>query len=242
MLARPLQFVLLGCLLATGVAPAYAQAGIYTCIDAKGRRLTSDRPIIDCLDREQKELNSNGTVRRLVGPSLSVTERAALEERERKVAEDRQRQAEEKRAQKALMLRYPTQAAHEVEREKALKLVQEVVATGQRRIVELQEQRKKLDVEAEFYKTPAQYPHKLKRQIEENEQQLAGQLRFMASQDEEKARINKRFDEELARLKILWAQAASATAGAPPAAPPAAGAAPAATTASGAAPAVRRKP
>ncbi|HET7868163.1 MAG TPA: DUF4124 domain-containing protein, partial [Burkholderiaceae bacterium] len=40
--------------------PAAAQAagsagsGIYSCTDARGRRLTSDRPIIECLDREQR--------------------------------------------------------------------------------------------------------------------------------------------------------------------------------------------
>ena len=44
---------------------AWAQAGIYTCVDAKGRRLTSDRPIVECLDREQKELTPNGNVKRI---------------------------------------------------------------------------------------------------------------------------------------------------------------------------------
>ena len=37
--------------------------GIYTCVDAKGRRLTSDRPIMECIDREQNELSAGGTVR-----------------------------------------------------------------------------------------------------------------------------------------------------------------------------------
>ncbi len=47
----------------TPVARAQNSAGIYTCIDAKGRRLTSDRPIPECLDRAQDLRNKDGSVR-----------------------------------------------------------------------------------------------------------------------------------------------------------------------------------
>ena len=65
-------------------APALWAQGIYTCTDARGRKITSDRPIIDCIDREQKELNPSGTVRRKLGPSLTVQESAVEEEKQRK--------------------------------------------------------------------------------------------------------------------------------------------------------------
>lgn len=214
------------CLLPATWAEAWAQqrkeqpATIYTCVDAKGRRLTSDRPIPECLDREQRELSPGGTVRRTIGPSLTATERAALEERERRAAEERQRQADEKRAQKALLARYPNQAAHDAERANALKTAQDTMAAGERRIAELLAERKKLDLEIEFYKSPAQWPPKLRRLVEENEQQTAAQRRFLAAQGEEKNRINARFDEELARLKLLWAQLpATASAANAPAGP-----------------------
>ena len=63
---------------------AWAQAqpvpgGVYTCIDAKGRKLTADRPIVECIDREQKVLNPSGTVRAKVGPSLTAQEKLELE-------------------------------------------------------------------------------------------------------------------------------------------------------------------
>jgi hypothetical protein len=48
-------------------------------------------------------------------------------------------------------------------------------------------------------------PAKLKRQIEENEQSVAAQRRFLANQEEERKRVNARFDDELATLKKLWA-------------------------------------
>jgi hypothetical protein len=87
-----------------------------------------------------------------------------------------------------------------------------VIVTGQKRIEELNEQRKLLAVETEFYKDPGQWPSMLKRQFDENAQQLAAQQRFIASQEEEKARINARYDEELARLRTLWAQRSAAAA------------------------------
>ncbi|MEJ8836922.1 DUF4124 domain-containing protein [Ramlibacter sp. AN1133] len=214
---RPFR-LFLGALAAAGaLAPAWSQpsapaGSIFTCIDARGQRLTSDRPIVECLDREQKELKKDGTVRRTLGPSLTAQERAAYEERERKLAEERQRQTDERRAQKALLTRYPNQAAHDAERAKALRAAQDVIAAGQRRVADLEEQRRKLVQETEFFKEPSKWPAKLKRQIEENEQQIAAQQRFVENQEEEKRRIDAQFDEELARLKVLWAQLAPPTA------------------------------
>lgn len=204
-------------LLALGLAvPARAQqpagaAGIYTCVNAKGQRITSDRQIMECLDREQKELNSNGTVRRTIGPSMTAQERAAFEERERRLAEERQRQVDERRANKALLTRYPNQPAHDAERAKAMRAAQDVIAAGGLRVAELQEQRRQLEQETEFYKDPAKWPAKLKRQLDENDEQMAAQRRFVDAQEEEKKRIAARFDEELARLKALWAPLAPPT-------------------------------
>lgn len=114
----------LGGLLAACAAGASAQA-IYTCVDASGRRITSDRPIDTCMDREQKELNPSGRVRRTIGPSLTAAERAAQEEQERKAAAEKERQAEQARIRKSLLARYPTPASHDAERAKALRSVQD---------------------------------------------------------------------------------------------------------------------
>lgn len=204
---RSLLPLLLGTLLTAAAATAWSQgARIYTCVDAKGRKLTSDRPILECIDREQKELSGSGTVRRTLPPTPTAQEKALIEERERKAAEEKQRLTDERRAARALLSRYPNRAAHDAERVKALRAQQDVIVTGQKRVEELNEQRKLLTAETEFYKDPGQWPSMLKRQFDENAQQLAAQQRFMASQEEEKARINARYDEELVRLRPLWTQ------------------------------------
>ena len=200
-----------GVLLATlGADWARAQApgtsgGIYTCVDRNGRRLTADRPIAECLDREQRELGPSGIVRRQIGPSLTEQERAAQEAQRRKEAEARARELEERRRERALTARYPDKAAHDVERAAAIQLVDDVTATAEKRLVELTQQRKAFDVEMEFYKKdPNKAPMTLRRKIAENEESIAEQQRFIAGQDQEKRRVHQRFDVELAQLRKLW--------------------------------------
>ena len=192
-----------------GCDAAWAQtspaASIYTCVDRNGRRLTADRPIPECLDREQRELSPSGITRRQIGPSLTEHERAAQEVQRRKEVEARNREMEERRRERVLTSRYPDKATHDVERFAALQLVDDVTATAEKRIAELKEQRKAMDVEMEFYKRdPAKAPMSLRRKIAENEDGIAEQMRFIAGQDQEKRRVNQRFDLELAQLRKLW--------------------------------------
>lgn len=189
---------------------------IYVCTDSKGRRITSDRPIGECLDREQKVLGNSGTVKRVVGPSLTAHEAVAQEEAQKREAEEQARQAEERRRDRALLTRYPNQATHDRERTEALAQVDEVIRASNTHLQELAQQRADLDREMEFYKKdPSKAPGRLKRRFQENTQNTAAQQRFLMTQDEEKKRINQRFDEELAKLKPRWAQQAAAAASAP---------------------------
>lgn len=196
---------------ALSVAPTAHAAGIYSCVDAKGRRLTSDRPIPECIDREQTELSPSGRVVRKIGPSLTADERAAEEDKAKRALEERTRLAEEKRRDRALLARYPDRATHDKERSAALASVDEVIRTANKRTEELKSDRKKIDAELEFYKgDAAKVPPQVKRRIEENEQLVAAQKRFIANKEDEKKRIGARYDEELGRLKPLWAQHAAA--------------------------------
>ena len=194
-------------LLAGLCGAVFAQtASIYSCVDRLGRKITSDRPIPECIDREQRELGPSGTVRRIVGPSLTDHERAALEVQRRKEQEERNRVQEERRRDRVLLARYPDKATHDAERAAALALVDEVRDTASKHIAELRQQRKALDVEMEFYrKNPAKAPMNLRRQLAENDEGVLEQQRFLAAQEQEKRRVNQRFDMELAQLQRLWA-------------------------------------
>ena len=180
-------------------------AGVYTCVDAKGRKLTADRPIPECSDREQQVLNPSGTVKTKVGPTLTALERSALEQKVKKEEEEQGRLGDEKRRERALLIRYPNKGVHDQERAEALSQIAAVVKAASTRMDELGRQRVSIDAEMEFYKKdPNKAPAYLRRQLEENTQSHAVQQRFIAEQESEAKRVNARFDDELARLRQLW--------------------------------------
>lgn len=192
-----------------GLASLGGYAGaqdIYTCVDAKGRTITADRPIIDCLDRSQRELTRSGLVKRQLGPTLTAHEQILQDEKDKLAAEQRAREVEEKRRDRALLLRYPTRAVHDQERSAALSQIDEVIKASSKRSGELASQRKAIADELEFYvKNPSRAPASLQLRLQDNEANLLVQQKFVKDQEQEKKRVNLRFDEELIKLKQLWA-------------------------------------
>ena len=209
--------VFTGLLLASlaGVTSTQAQQtaqGIYTCTDARGRKLTSDRPIPECSDREQQLLNPSGTLKAKVGPTLTSQERANLETKVKAEQEELARLNEEKRRDRAQLVRYPTRAMHDKERAEALAQVGVVRQAATTRADELLRQRVDINKEMEFYKKdPGKAPPSLRRQVDEVTRSLAVQGRFIADQDGELKRVNVRFDEELVRLQLLWSRLSPTT-------------------------------
>ncbi len=184
-------------------APA---AGIYTCVDAQGRKLTSDRPIADCVNREQRVLNRDGSVQRVVPPTLTAEERAEREAAQRKADLARAAQADAVRRDRNMMARFPDEATHHKAREAALDTVRLAIKATELRVKELAAERKPLLDEAEFY-AGRQIPARLKQQLDTNDAGVAAQRQAAANQELELARINRLYDTELDRLRRLWAGA-----------------------------------
>ncbi|MBK0391057.1 DUF4124 domain-containing protein [Ramlibacter algicola] len=197
---------------AFAAGPAFAQAArssspsIYVCVDAKGRRITSDRPIMECLDREQKQYGSGGTVQGTLPPSMTADERAAAEEKARRDTEDRQRVAETRRRDRLLVNRYPDEASHERERAASLQRLDDAIASGERRLLDLQRQREDLLAQQQASATDVIKAQRIKRALSQNEESDGASRRLLEAQRDERQRIATRFDEERERLKVLWAQ------------------------------------
>lgn len=186
-------------------APA-GSGTIYACTDAKGRRITADRPIADCVDRDQRVLGATGVELRRVGPTPTDQERATQEAKNRQQEAEQQRQREERSRERAMLLRYPNQAAHDAARAQAIAQVTSQMELGQQRQAELRERRKKIDTEMEFYQqNPKKAPANLRRQLSENNELQLEQQRFLQQQEQEQQRIHQRFDAELVQLRKLWA-------------------------------------
>jgi len=192
-------------ILAMGEALAQGQ-GIYTCVDKVGRKFTADRPIVECMDREQKILNPSGSVKAVMPPPKSEKELEAIAIQKRNATEIQAQQEEEKRRDRALISRYPNKAAHDKTRLEALKEVSAVREMAVNRVKELMAKRDKIAEELEFYKkSPETVPANLRRRVEENTRDTEAQRQFIIRQDQELVRVNARFDEELTRLRPQWA-------------------------------------
>ena len=206
----------------TSVAEAQS---IYTCVDEKGRTITSDRLIAECADRKQRELSSSGTVKREIGPNPTVQERVNQEKKSQLEQDFQARDLAIKRLNQALLLRYPSRLVHDQQRAAALVPVNEIITAGSvYRNIELAEQRKMIVSELERYaKDPAKTPAALKNRMAENQSNVEARARFSANQAQEKIRVDLRFDEELVRLNPLWAtviQPLSGAASTPQRSPP----------------------
>ena len=185
-------------------APATPPAGIYTCIDDKGRRITSDRPIPECTHRDQQVLNRDGSVRMVVPRTLTAEERTERDARERAATEARAAQTDAVRRDRNLMARYPNEAAHNRAREAALDTVRLAIRASEARLKQLASEGKPLRDEAEFYQGKP-LPAKLKAAIDANEVAIEAQRSASANQASELSRINQLYDAELERLRQLWA-------------------------------------
>jgi hypothetical protein len=213
---RPAAACLPAALLMLGAAslslplPAAAQSVgpplIYTCTDANGKKLTSDRPIIECNSREQRVLNSDGSVKQVRPPTLTSDERSEVEARERDAAAEQARRLEAIRRDRNLLARFPNEAAHRKARVAALDDVNKAVRASEARLAALAAERKPLTDEAEFY-VGKPLPAKIRTQLDANDAAVDAQRSLVQNQRLEVIRIDALYDAELERLKKLWSGA-----------------------------------
>ena len=205
-------------LLVVGTPAVWAQAGaskaprIYSCVDATGKRISSDRSVPECAAREQRVLNSDGSVKQVVPPAMTAEERAEADAREREAVAEKAARQDEARRDRNLIARYPNEAAHRKARETALDDVGKAVRLSEARVSALASERKRLLDESEFY-AGKPLPAKLKTALEANEASGAAQRTLIQNQQAEIGRIDAIYDVELARLKKLWAGAAPGSIG-----------------------------
>jgi hypothetical protein len=200
------------CLLPVAAAWAQPAPGIYTCVNANGRRLSADRPIAECRHKEQQILNRDGSVRGILPPTLTAEERAEKDARDRAAADVRAAAADAARRDRNLMARYPNEAAHHRAREASLDTVRLAIRATELRLRELELARRPLLEEAEFY-VGKPLPPKLRAALDANDASAEAQRSATATQAAELGRINRMYDAELDRLRRLWAGAAPGSLG-----------------------------
>jgi hypothetical protein len=203
--SRAARLTLFSALLSAASA-APAAPTIYSCVDSNGRRLTSDRPIAECSAREQRMLNADGSINKIVPPTMTADELADYEAKKRQEATDRAARQDAIRRDRNLMNRFPNEAAHNKAREAALDDVRKGVKFSEDRLEELEKARKPLLDETEFY-AGKKMPANLKQKLDANEALALAQRSLIQNQKEEILRISNLYDAELVHLRKLWAGA-----------------------------------
>lgn len=187
---------------------AWAQAEpvskIYTCRDASGRMITSDRPIPECADRSQKELGKTGQVIKEVLPPMSIKEELRYEEEQEAKRREIRRLQDIARRDRALQV-YKNEADLQDTRQRALAFPEEQIKGSEKRILLADKEIKEID-EIVASKGPNGAPPTLRRRRYELDAVLETEKIYIADRKEEIKRINARFDDELVRYRKLMAQ------------------------------------
>ena len=178
---------------------------IYSCVDKNGHHYKSDRLNPECLDKDQQQLNADGSPLQVVPRAKTADEQSEEDERRAKAERDRKARLQQQRTDTNLLNRFPDKAAHDKARRLALEDQQASVSNLTQRKALLETEKKKLADEAEFY-VGKPMPEKLKTAIGANQGSLNAVDGAIGNQQQEIDRINRNFDDELAHLRQLWSK------------------------------------
>lgn len=191
--------------LVAGTAQAQGST-IFTCV-ANGRTYTGDRPPPECANSDMRELNRDGSVRKVIPRPLSLEEQRAQALEAKKRHEEGEQLQAQRRRDRSLLEAYANEQEIEDARAKALDVSKQVIKRAESRLDRMETDKKKLDDESEFYKK-RELPDHIKRAYATNAQDKTTEQRVIKEAQLEMQRINERFDAEKKRFRELVAQGA----------------------------------
>lgn len=183
-------------------APLVARAQLYICTLRSGRTLTGDMPPRECQDVPIRELNPDGSVRRVIEPPLTPEEKRKREQEEKERHERERLAQEQHRRDRALLETYASEDEIESSRDRTLAERQRLIDRANQQLKEFKVDRKRLDDESEFY-VKRQLPDKLKAAIQANTALQEQQRHAIEDIRADMQRINERYDAQLRRFREL---------------------------------------
>lgn len=201
---RPVLPAAFACLLAVATAASAQSRTMYTCV-ANGRTYSGDRPPPECFNSDIRELNRDGSLRRVISRPLTPEEQKARAIEVKKKADEEERALAQRRRDRSLLEAYASEQEIDIARTKALTSSNEVVKRSQIRLDRMAEERKRLMDETEFYKK-RETPETIKRALANNDQERAAELKILKDAQAEMQRINDRFDVDKKRFREIVSQ------------------------------------
>lgn len=196
--------------LSLALLPVCSHAQIFTCKDAAGRTISSDRPIQECANRPMREMSRDGWVRREIPAPLTAEQKRQLQ------LQDEQRKAqqaaleEQQQLDRVLIMRYSNEAAIETARRRELLVMQEQVQASNHTIADAERSMVAVRTEAEFYKKKNVLPADLAQKRDLAEQALRAARQHISQTEAVIAQTNARYDVTLKRFRELNAAAVPA--------------------------------
>lgn len=179
---------------------------IYSCV-ANGRTYSGDRPPPECANSDIRELNRDGSLRRVIPRPLTAEEQKARALEAKKRFDEEEKVLAQRRRDRALLEAYANEDEIEAAREKSLATSNEVIRRAEARLEKMDAERKRLDDESEFYRNRG-LPETLKRAYANNAQERAAEVKIVNEARAEMLRVNERFDADRLRFRELVMQGA----------------------------------
>lgn len=220
--------LLLSSTLGMSLAPSAvnAQARIFCCDDAHGKKYCSDFLPPQCAKLSYEIRDEKGFVLERKDPPLTPEQIAKREAEAAKKAEEEKKRVEERRRNLALLSTYATEKDIDVARDRAVTEVQKLVKQAENLVEEAQKAKAKVEREKEFYKNKA-LPAQVKKQIQDSEADLKAKLDTLAARKADIDKTQAKFEDEKKKfreLKGIVSPGAATTLPLAPAAPTAPGA------------------
>lgn len=190
--------------------PGQLAPGIYVCKDDNGRVISSDQPIKACARRPMRELNRDGSVRRVLpAPLTRQQEKEAARQALIQKEKDRIQRAQQAH-DKHLLLTYQSPEDLRRRQKQAIDLIDAEIDGAIRRILVLEqdlqsERRKAHEWQAKQARPGARMPYAMQQRISSIANAILAEDAMIKERDSERVLLNKDYDEKAARLSELLA-------------------------------------
>ena len=197
-------FVLLSSTLAASIVPAtaVAQARVYCCDDAQGRKHCGDFLPGVCTKLGYEVRDEKGFVVERKDPPLTPEQIAKREAEAARKAEDEKKRVEERRRNLALLSTYSAEKDIDAARDRAVGEVQKLVKQAEGLVEEAQKSKAKAEREKEFYKNKA-LPAQVKKQIQDADVELKAKLDTLAARKADIEKTRLKFEDEKKKFREL---------------------------------------
>ncbi len=181
----------------------------FACKPPNGPTIYEDFPPPECRNVEIRELNPDGSLKRVIEPPMSEEQKRVKNDRERKQAECMKQNQVQHRKDRSLLETYPSEDDLLAARDRALANRYSQMEKEYHKLKQLKAARKRLSDEEEFY-AKREVPDELKTRLADNDSEKAMVEHVIAVKFSEMQRTAESFDEDLKRYRALVAGTAKA--------------------------------